>query len=198
MAVFLTLAATSAANAQTAAGHVFTAAPATSFSNPNIVAATVDLSEPLLEIIADARADFSATPGPLASFSFGWALLDRGDNFGSTTPIDDGTRTGNDGMSLIVFQPQGEMQAGDLVRYDQPSLPFIPYAFTIRIYNNGGVLYAADEVRAADSATPANSDNGEFYLLTTDWTIAPTRCPKMFSAMKSRIVRKDSLFRKTA
>ena len=63
---------------------------------------------------------------------------------------------------------QGVMQAGDLVSYTEPPPPFDDYAFTVRLYDDdNGVLFAADEVRDADLAMPADSDAEEFYLLTT-------------------------------
>ena len=141
----------------------------------------VDLSESVLSIIADVRADFSADTGVGANDAFGaaWRLWDRGDIFGDTTS--DAGGDPNDGTTLISFNNnQGEMQAGDLVNYAPPP-PFDDYEFTVRLYNDdAGVLFAADEVRAADSATPADSDNGEFYLLTTDWTTTDTLSEDVF------------------
>ena len=170
------------ANAQTAAGHVFTAATGT-FENTAVANTTVDISESVLSIIADARADysdFSSTTEADRDNRFGsrWVLRDRGDIFGDIGA--DAGGTSNDGTSLIVFNNnQGEMQAGDLVRYN--TFANGNYAFTIRLYNDeNDVLFAAFEVRAADSATPANSDNGEFYLRTTDWTMTDTLSSVVF------------------
>ena len=146
--------------AQTAAGHVFTAASGT-FDNPTTTnAAGVNLTASITTIISDAREDLGSIGNTNADLQFGlgWQLLDR-------DGIAEGG-TANDGMSLIVFADGvGVMQGGDLVNYRDPTNT---YDFTVRLYNNAdNVLFAADEVREADLATPADSNAEEFYLLTT-------------------------------
>ena len=167
------------ANAQTASGHVFTMASEI-HDNTATANTEVNLSESVLTIIMSARADLGGIGNSVAddNFGFGWLLRGRGEMSVAAQG------TSNDGMTLIFFdRGQGLMQAGDLVIYDEG---FTNFEFTVRLYNIGTVLFAADEVREADLNAPADSNAGEFYLLTTNndngvrWTMTDTPSEGVF------------------
>ena len=177
LAAFFALSfATEKAFAQTASGHVFTAASGI-HDNTATANTEVDLSESVLAIIADARADLGSVGNTAADD----ACLDPAGNFGIEATLS-GIRQAmrremsNDGTALIVFSGvRGVMQGGDLVNYVAPAGN---YEFTVRLYNNADdVLFAAFEVAAA---TMTVAGENQFYLSTDDWTMTDTPSRDVF------------------
>ncbi len=140
-----------AANAQEAEAQVYTTPTATFIVGGN----TVDLSDPLATIVPSI-----GSAGVLALYV---SLLSPSGSMSPDDPIPPD--------NLPTFGG-AVVKGGDILKITNIGSASTP-PFTVRVYENAGVLVLADGEEPVTRKTSSNLDRaaGEFFLLTTSWTM---------------------------